>query len=151
MADYSNKNPYSSKITANHILNGQSSKKETRHIVFDLGDSGLEYKAGDALGVIPITSPELIDDVIAALGANPDCFPKSTFKNFDIGSCSEDGSVDGAVRRHFRVGDGVGCRRRGHIATLQGWARTRTSGLIVLISFFFPPRSTRRGRAARDP
>ena len=72
MADWSAKNPYDSTVTVNFVLNGEGSKKETRHIVFDLGDSGLEYKAGDALGVIPITSPELVDDVIAALGANPD-------------------------------------------------------------------------------
>ena len=38
LTDYSNKNPYSSRITANYVLNGESSKKETRHIVFDLGD-----------------------------------------------------------------------------------------------------------------
>ena len=56
----------------NHVLNGEGSRKETRHIVFDLGDSGLEYKAGDALGVIPITSTELVEDVLVALGADAD-------------------------------------------------------------------------------
>jgi sulfite reductase (NADPH) flavoprotein alpha-component len=54
MTDWNAKNPYTSKLTENYILNGEGSGKETRHIVFDLGDSGLEYKAGDALGVIPI-------------------------------------------------------------------------------------------------
>ncbi|MEE2759499.1 MAG: FAD-binding protein [Candidatus Thermoplasmatota archaeon] len=72
MSDWSAKNPYDSTVTVNYVLNGEGSRKETRHIVFDLGDSGLQYKAGDALGVIPITSSELVDDVIAALGANPD-------------------------------------------------------------------------------
>ncbi|MEC7688386.1 MAG: hypothetical protein VX514_05015, partial [Candidatus Thermoplasmatota archaeon] len=72
MADYSNKNPYSSKITANYILNGKNSKKETRHIVFDLGDSGLEYKAGDALGVFPTCPPELVDSILERLGCPPD-------------------------------------------------------------------------------
>ena len=32
----------------------------------------MEYKAGDALGVIPVTSSDLVDDVIVALGVNPD-------------------------------------------------------------------------------
>ena len=72
MADYSNKNPYPSKITVNHILNGDNSKKETRHIVFDLGDSGLEYKAGDALGVFPTCPPELVDSLLEKLGCPPD-------------------------------------------------------------------------------
>ena len=72
MSDWSAKNPYDSTVTVNYVLNGEGSKKETRHVVFDLGDSGMEYKAGDALGVLPVTSAELVDDVIVALGANPD-------------------------------------------------------------------------------
>ena len=72
MTEWSAKNPYESTLTANFILNGEGSKKETRHLVFDLGDSGLEYKAGDALGIIPVTSSELVEDVIVALGADSD-------------------------------------------------------------------------------
>ena len=72
MSEWSAKNPYDSTVTVNHVLNGEGSKKETRHIVFDLGDSGLEYKAGDALGVIPITSSELVEDVLVALGTDSD-------------------------------------------------------------------------------
>ena len=66
MADWSVKNPYSSKLTENFILNSQGSRKETRHFVFDLGDSGLTYKAGDALGVIPRCPPELVEELLAA-------------------------------------------------------------------------------------
>ena len=72
LADWSAKNPYDSTVTENYVLNGEGSRKETRHVVFDLGDSGLEYKAGDALGVIPITSVQLVEDVLVALGANSD-------------------------------------------------------------------------------
>ena len=50
MSNWSAKSPYGSKITECYVLNGEGSKKETRHIVFDLGDSGLDYKVGDALG-----------------------------------------------------------------------------------------------------
>lgn len=60
------KNPYSSNLTENYVLNGESSGKETRHIVFDLGDSGMEYKAGDALGVVPICPPELVQGLLDA-------------------------------------------------------------------------------------
>ena len=72
MSEWSAKNPYESTVTVNFILNGEGSAKETRHIVFDLGDSGLAYKAGDALGIIPVTSSDLVDDVIVALGAESD-------------------------------------------------------------------------------
>ncbi len=68
MTDWSAKNPYTSKLTENYVLNGKGSGKETRHIVFDLGDSGLEYKAGDALGVIPICPPEIVADLLSLGG-----------------------------------------------------------------------------------
>ena len=54
------------------MLNGEGSLKETRHIVFDLGNSGLEYKAGDALGVFPTCPPDLVDLTIERLGCPPD-------------------------------------------------------------------------------
>ena len=63
-SQWSAKNPYTSYLNENYILNGKGSGKETRHIVFDLGDSGLEYKAGDALGVIPICRPDLVEEIL---------------------------------------------------------------------------------------
>ena len=48
MSGWSAKNPFMTTISQNFVLNGEVSKKETRHIVFNLKDSGLEYKAGDA-------------------------------------------------------------------------------------------------------
>ena len=69
MTDWSAKNPYTATVTVNLVLNGEGSGKETRHIVFDLGDSGLSYKAGDALGVVPTTCSELVEDTIVALNA----------------------------------------------------------------------------------
>ena len=68
MSDWSAKNPYSSNLNENFVLNGKGSRKETRHIVFDLGDSGLQYKAGDALGVIPRCPPELVEEILATCG-----------------------------------------------------------------------------------
>ena len=70
--EYTMKNPYLSNISVNHVLNGEGSRKETRHIVFNLGDSGLEYKAGDALGVFPTCPPDLVDSVLARLGCPPE-------------------------------------------------------------------------------
>ena len=66
MSGWSVKNPYQSTIIQNFILNGDESRKETRHIVFKLGDSGLEYKAGDALGVIPRCPPSLVEELLFA-------------------------------------------------------------------------------------
>jgi len=69
---WSAKNPYMTTITENYILNGEGSRKETRHIVFDLGDSGLDYKVGDALGVIAENPPHIVDELIEVQGWNRD-------------------------------------------------------------------------------
>ncbi len=52
-------------------LTGEGSQKETYHIEFDLGAAGLDYVAGDALGVFPTNDLGLVDQIIAMLGAAP--------------------------------------------------------------------------------
>ena len=64
MSNWSAKNPYNSKITESYVLNGEGSRKETRHIVFALGDSGLDYKVGDALGVLPENPPHILKNFL---------------------------------------------------------------------------------------
>ncbi len=66
MSGWSAKNPFMTTISQNFVLNGEVSKKETRHIVFNLKDSGLEYKAGDALGVMPKCPPDLVEEILFA-------------------------------------------------------------------------------------
>ena len=65
---WSAKNPYMSKITECYVLNGKGSRKETRHVVFDLGDSGLDYKVGDALGVLSENPEETVNLLIETAG-----------------------------------------------------------------------------------
>ncbi|WP_106743446.1 diflavin oxidoreductase [Yoonia maritima] len=62
------KNPYAAKMIENRVLSGTKSAKEIRHIGFDLGDSGLKYEAGDALGVMPINAPDLVQGWLDRLG-----------------------------------------------------------------------------------
>ena len=64
MSNWSAKNPYMTKITECYVLNGEGSRKETRHVVFELGDSGLDYKVGDALGVIAENPANTVDLLI---------------------------------------------------------------------------------------
>jgi sulfite reductase (NADPH) flavoprotein alpha-component len=59
-------------ITENFILNGEGSRKETRHIVFELGDSGLDYKVGDALGVVSENPPKIVEELLEAQGWDPE-------------------------------------------------------------------------------
>ncbi|MEM9235636.1 MAG: hypothetical protein AAGB14_02580, partial [Verrucomicrobiota bacterium] len=66
---WSRKNPYLARVVENRLLSGPDSAKEIRHFSFDLGDSGLTYEAGDALGVIPLNNSEYVDLLIKELGA----------------------------------------------------------------------------------
>ncbi len=64
---YSKSHPYSAVILTSRNLCSADSAKQVHHVEFDLGDSGLKYEAGDALGVYPHNCPELVADVLAAL------------------------------------------------------------------------------------
>ncbi|MGR9073904.1 MAG: flavodoxin domain-containing protein, partial [Gammaproteobacteria bacterium] len=66
-SQYSKTNPYPADVLVNYNLNGEGSAKETRHIEIDLGDSGLTYEVGDALGVYPLNNPVYADELLKAL------------------------------------------------------------------------------------
>ncbi|TCT08012.1 sulfite reductase subunit alpha [Aquabacter spiritensis] len=53
-------------------LNKDGSAKETWHIEFDLAGSGIDYAAGDSLGLFPVNDPGLVAAVLAALDAPAD-------------------------------------------------------------------------------
>lgn len=67
-AGFTRSNPYPSVLLARARLSGNGSAKEINHLVFKLPDSGLSYEAGDALGVMPQNCPQLVDELLAALG-----------------------------------------------------------------------------------
>jgi sulfite reductase (NADPH) flavoprotein alpha-component len=69
---YSKSNPFPAKLLKNVLLNKPGSAKEVRHYEIALNDSGLTYEAGDALGIVPVHCPELVDEILAALQAKPD-------------------------------------------------------------------------------
>lgn len=71
---FSRQHPLRARLLANRVLNAGAATKETRQFAFDLGDSGLRYEAGDALGVWPTNCPELVADMLTALKL-PACAP----------------------------------------------------------------------------
>lgn len=66
---YNRKNPYYARLTVNKKLTGPGSEKDTRHIEIDLSGSGMRYTVGDSLAVLPENDPELVEEIIQALGA----------------------------------------------------------------------------------
>ena len=69
---WSMKNPYMTTISEKDILNGPGATKETRHVSILLGDSGLTYRAGDAIGIIPENPESTVNSLIELLGFDPE-------------------------------------------------------------------------------
>lgn len=69
---YSRTSPYVAKLVSNERLTHLDAPKDTRHVVIDLLDSGIEYQPGDSLGILPVNCPELVKEVLQLLQATGD-------------------------------------------------------------------------------
>jgi sulfite reductase (NADPH) flavoprotein alpha-component len=69
---YNRANPFKARLTANYSLTSEGSAKDTRHIVVNLGESGINYTPGDSLGVVPRNFPQTVDDLLPHVGLAPD-------------------------------------------------------------------------------
>jgi sulfite reductase (NADPH) flavoprotein alpha-component len=67
---YSRANPFPAKLLVNRRLSGPGSEKDTRHIELSLAGSGLSYEVGESIAVYPTNCPELVEEMIATLGAS---------------------------------------------------------------------------------
>jgi len=65
---YNRKNPFPAKLRVNRIVTALDSSKETRHYEISITGSGLSYEAGDALCVIPTNCPDLVAQIVKAIG-----------------------------------------------------------------------------------
>jgi sulfite reductase (NADPH) flavoprotein alpha-component len=63
-------NPFPSKLLKNVLLNKPGSVKEVRHYELSLEGSGMTYETGDALGIVPVNCPALVNDMLAVLRCN---------------------------------------------------------------------------------
>ena len=64
---YSKEQPLTAQLAVNQKITGRASDKDVRHIEIDLGDSGLRYQPGDALGVWFDNDPALVDELVQLL------------------------------------------------------------------------------------
>ncbi len=69
---YSRTNPFPAKLRVNRRLSGPESEKDTRHFEIDLTGWGLSFEVGDSLGVYATNDPQLVDEILHALGASGD-------------------------------------------------------------------------------
>ncbi|WP_026972254.1 assimilatory sulfite reductase (NADPH) flavoprotein subunit [Aliagarivorans marinus] len=65
--NFSKKNPLEAELGLSQKITGRDSAKDVRHVEIDLGDSGLTYQPGDALGVWFDNDPALVAQILQRL------------------------------------------------------------------------------------
>ncbi|MDZ5629970.1 reductase, partial [Achromobacter xylosoxidans] len=63
--------PAPARLIGNQRLNTRGDK-DTRALALDIAGTGLDYEAGDALGVWPLNCPELVEELLAQAGLSGD-------------------------------------------------------------------------------
>ncbi len=71
-SQYNRKNPLLAPLKHKQMLTGEGSSKEILHYEFDLSGSGEQYEVGDALNILPINQPSLVEELLKALKATGD-------------------------------------------------------------------------------
>ncbi len=64
---YTKEEPLTASFAVNQKITGRNSDKDVRHIEIDLGDAGLRYQPGDALGVWYENDPALVQELVELL------------------------------------------------------------------------------------
>ena len=72
VAPYDKHRPYGAEVLTNQKITGAQSSKDVRHVELSLEGSGLSYEPGDSLAVIADNPPQLIEELLAALGFTGD-------------------------------------------------------------------------------
>ncbi len=72
----SKSNPYRANILLKKQLNSSKDDRKILHLELDINDSGLNFLPGDALGVMPQNTPELIQETLKAGRFDENCLIK---------------------------------------------------------------------------
>jgi len=72
VAPYDKHRPFGAEVLTNQKITGAHSSKDVRHVELSLEGSGLSYEPGDSLAVIADNPPQLIEELLAALGFSGD-------------------------------------------------------------------------------
>jgi len=86
---YGRGNPFLAVLKERYVLNNAGSKKTTKHLVFDLGDSDITYSPGDSLAVLASNDVELVDRTLEAFGVSGEEFVvlKRTGREHSLREC----------------------------------------------------------------
>jgi len=65
---WTRQNPFPGKLVVNRRMSSEDSEKDTRHFEIDLTGWGLNFEPGDSVAVYPTNDPNLVEQIIRALG-----------------------------------------------------------------------------------
>jgi sulfite reductase (NADPH) flavoprotein alpha-component len=65
---WTRQNPFPGKLVVNRRMSSEDSEKDTRHFEIDLTGWGLNFEPGDSVAVYPTNDPNLVEEIIRALG-----------------------------------------------------------------------------------
>src|SRR5947207_9528674 len=69
---WTRQNPFPGKLVVNRRLSSDDSEKDTRHFEIELTGWGLNFEPGDSVAVYPTNDPNLVNEILRALGAKAD-------------------------------------------------------------------------------
>lgn len=69
---YNKKSPFAGTLLTSQKITGRDSIKDIRHIEISLEDSGIQYQAGDALGVYFLNDDTIVKRILSAYNLNED-------------------------------------------------------------------------------
>lgn len=95
-SSYSRNHPFHAEVLENLNLNGRGSDRETRHLELSLAGSNITFEPGDSLGVYPENHPQLVEDIIAAMGWNRD-------ERVPLNKKGEESTLQEALLRHYEI------------------------------------------------
>jgi len=98
VSQYSKQNPLSAEFLLSQKITGRDSAKDVRHIEIDLGDSGLSYQAGDALGVYFENDSVLVAELLTSLN-----FTGDESVNLKINGEQQNLSLKEALTSHLEI------------------------------------------------
>jgi sulfite reductase (NADPH) flavoprotein alpha-component len=112
--------PAASRLVKNVRLNSKGAAKDTRYFALAAAEAGLEYEAGDALGVWPTNCPALVDELLTLTRLPADA-------PVGVSGVGEMRLAD-ALARHYEIA------RPGHDALQFIASRTRGAGLAGMLA-----------------
>ncbi|MEK3670576.1 MULTISPECIES: assimilatory sulfite reductase (NADPH) flavoprotein subunit [unclassified Paenibacillus] len=93
---YSRNHPFHAEVLENLNLNGRGSDRETRHLELSLAGSNITFEPGDSLGVYPENHPQLVQEIIAAMGWEAG-------ESVPLNKKGEEGTLHEALLRHYEI------------------------------------------------